>query len=243
MSKQDNLTDFLTDVADAIREKKGTTEKINPQDFSDEIRGIDSGGNPWNADVVWAEEGTFGLVKGVKSIVVHEGVTKISDYAFRYNFGLESITLPQSLRVIGQYAFAGMDTLSEIELPNSITSIGNYAFNGTPFISMTIPPLITNLAYGLLTNCAKLKSVEILSNLSSIGGTVFQNCSALEYVIFRGSIKVPSLVGTNAFGNTTCKIVVPDALYEEWTDDTLTNWNTLKDRIVKESEYVEPTNE
>jgi hypothetical protein len=44
MSKQDNLTDFLTDVADAIREKKGTTEKINPQNFSEEIRGIESGG-------------------------------------------------------------------------------------------------------------------------------------------------------------------------------------------------------
>lgn len=40
MSKQDNLTDFLTDVADAIREKKGTTEKINPQNFSDEIRSL-----------------------------------------------------------------------------------------------------------------------------------------------------------------------------------------------------------
>jgi hypothetical protein len=30
MAKNDNLQDFLTDVADAIREKKGTTDKINP---------------------------------------------------------------------------------------------------------------------------------------------------------------------------------------------------------------------
>ena len=43
MSKQDNLTDFLVDVASAIREKKGTTEKINPQNFSEEIRSIESG--------------------------------------------------------------------------------------------------------------------------------------------------------------------------------------------------------
>lgn len=42
MSKENNLTDFLTDVADAIREKKGTTDKINPQDFSDEISKIPS---------------------------------------------------------------------------------------------------------------------------------------------------------------------------------------------------------
>lgn len=48
MAKNDNLTDFLTDVADAIREKKGTTELINPQDFSAEIASIESGGgNGW----------------------------------------------------------------------------------------------------------------------------------------------------------------------------------------------------
>lgn len=44
MSKADNLKDFLTDVADAIREKKGTTGKINPQDFSSEIKSIETGG-------------------------------------------------------------------------------------------------------------------------------------------------------------------------------------------------------
>lgn len=40
MGKDNNLNDFLTDLADAIREKKGTTEPINAQNFADEIRGI-----------------------------------------------------------------------------------------------------------------------------------------------------------------------------------------------------------
>ena len=44
MAKNDNLKDFLTDVADAIREKKGTTGKINPQDFASEIASIEGGG-------------------------------------------------------------------------------------------------------------------------------------------------------------------------------------------------------
>lgn len=51
MSKENNLTDFLTDVADAIREKKGTTEKINPQDFSDEIKGIKTSSSFWTGHV------------------------------------------------------------------------------------------------------------------------------------------------------------------------------------------------
>ena len=36
MAKNNNLTDFLTGVADAIRTKKGTSGLINPQDFESE---------------------------------------------------------------------------------------------------------------------------------------------------------------------------------------------------------------
>ena len=43
MAKNNNLTDFLTDTANAIRTKKGTTAKINPQDFSSEIASIQTG--------------------------------------------------------------------------------------------------------------------------------------------------------------------------------------------------------
>lgn len=65
MAKDNNLTDFLVDVADAIREKKGISGKINPQDFSAEIASIESGGsNGWtgHADaeglraIGWTEE-------------------------------------------------------------------------------------------------------------------------------------------------------------------------------------------
>ena len=44
MAKENNLKDFLTDVADAIREKEGSTGLINPQEFSERIRAIETGG-------------------------------------------------------------------------------------------------------------------------------------------------------------------------------------------------------
>ena len=40
MSKENNLTDFLTDLADGIRAKKGTADPIPPQSFEDEIRNL-----------------------------------------------------------------------------------------------------------------------------------------------------------------------------------------------------------
>ena len=46
MAKNNNLKDFVTGIASAIREKKGTTELINPQDFENEIRTIQTGSEP-----------------------------------------------------------------------------------------------------------------------------------------------------------------------------------------------------
>ena len=44
MAKNDNLGDFLTDIANAIREKKGTVGSINAQNFASEIASIETGG-------------------------------------------------------------------------------------------------------------------------------------------------------------------------------------------------------
>lgn len=40
MAKNDNLIDFLKDIADAIREVSGKTSNINAQDFASTIRGL-----------------------------------------------------------------------------------------------------------------------------------------------------------------------------------------------------------
>lgn len=44
MAKNDNLTDFLTSLADTIRTKTNTTEPINPQDFDSKIMAIEGAG-------------------------------------------------------------------------------------------------------------------------------------------------------------------------------------------------------
>ena len=40
MAKTDNLTDFLTNIADAIRTVEGSTNAINPQDFEAKITAL-----------------------------------------------------------------------------------------------------------------------------------------------------------------------------------------------------------
>lgn len=57
MAKIDNLTDFLTGVAGAIRTKKGTTALIDPQDFESEIGSIDTTKPEQNKTLTVTENG------------------------------------------------------------------------------------------------------------------------------------------------------------------------------------------
>lgn len=67
MAKNNNLTDFLTDVANAIRTKKGTTGTINPQDFSSEIASISTGVDTSDGNIqpTTVLKGYKGYAKGV----------------------------------------------------------------------------------------------------------------------------------------------------------------------------------
>ena len=58
MAKNNNLKDFLTGVAEAIRAKKGTSDLINPQDFESEISGISTEKEEQEKIITVTENGT-----------------------------------------------------------------------------------------------------------------------------------------------------------------------------------------
>lgn len=55
MAKNNNLGDFVKDLADTIRSKKGTTAAINPQEFSSEIESIQTGTDTSDATATAAD--------------------------------------------------------------------------------------------------------------------------------------------------------------------------------------------
>ena len=67
MAKNNNLTDFLTDVANAIRAKKGITGKINPQNFASEISSIVTGGGDGGGNTGGGSTGGGTVVRNVLS--------------------------------------------------------------------------------------------------------------------------------------------------------------------------------
>lgn len=61
MAKTDNLVHYLSDVADAIREKEGSSDPINAQDFSERIRSMSVGSNPGFADYYYFENAPISI--------------------------------------------------------------------------------------------------------------------------------------------------------------------------------------
>lgn len=170
MSKNNNLTELLLDVADAIRSKKGTSEAINPQDFSTEIASIEGGEGGYTIEDIASAS-----IKGDLSF----SIRAINAYSFYGNSGITSISAP-NVTAIGNYAFSGCTSITEINLPIVIT-IGDYAFNTQLLTSLNLPECTSIGAQGIAKN-PKLSIIN-LPKVKTIGGSVLTYISAQKLVL------------------------------------------------------------
>ena len=182
MSKQNNLTDFLTDVADAIRQKKGTQAPINPQDFSSEIASIPTGGNNPLQDMLDRSSNTYGgyLFSAINNSTNYNIFSRLTyENLITLDFSNKHYTNANSM-------FENCTSLTTIPLLDfsSVTSAVSM-FNGCTSLT-TVPQLdfskVTN-AESLFFNCKKLVTIPQL-DFSSVGNAngIFSNCSSLTTV-------------------------------------------------------------
>ena len=159
-----------------------------------------SSDRPWTDDANEIKD-----AKGIKTVVIGNGVTSIGGYAFSYCSGLTSVTIPASVTSIGDYAFQNCSGLTSIEIPSNVTSIGTRAFFGcSGLTSIEIPANVTSIGQSAFNRCSVLTSVTIPASVTSIGDYVFNDCSNLATITVETSNTVyNSRNGCNAIIETS----------------------------------------
>ena len=145
----------------------------------------------------------------LESIELPSSIKQIGEGAFS-SCHLTKITLPEGLEIIGNDAFSSCNSLKSVSLPSTLRSIGENAFIYTRNLeSITIPGNVEKIetkAFGYsgiktlffeesnnnsvldiydyaFADCSRLKTIELSSNIKSIGADSFSGCSAIDTVL------------------------------------------------------------
>lgn len=123
-------------------------------------------------------------------------VTSIGPSSFRRANSLETLVLGKNVTQIGDSAFYSCNKLKSITIPDTVTSIDRAAFCACGSLeSFTVPAGVTELSASVFAYCRSLKSID-LSNVTVIGESAFDNCSAFESFTFTDKI---TSIGERAF--------------------------------------------
>lgn len=101
-------------------------------------------------EVPWYYQGG----NSVGKIIISEGITGISNYAFMGCAKATSVSIPSTLVSVGSNAFDGCIKLKSLSFPQDLYKLGNYTFNG----------------------CSSLTSIQFGGDVTNYGSNIFQGC-------------------------------------------------------------------
>lgn len=220
---------FDSNGTPGLEYKKNSTTTVDPitgEETSEEWYSVVGIGAATGAEIVIPsqfdglpvrkiEENAFANNKNIRRVVIREGVTEISNWAFDGCTSLVDVKLPNGLTYIGMWAFDGCEKITEIVIPDDVLEIGEWAFRYCPLTEVSLPAhaikyievedLIevnitsgTEIDAGAFMDCIKLERVSMPKSLKLIGNSAFQGCTSLEKVTVGEDLAILD-IGSYAF--------------------------------------------
>ncbi len=152
--------------------------------------------------------------ESLRNITIPEGVNEIADGLFSHCPNLTSVSIPDGVTRIGENAFYDCIRLPEIIIPATVTDIGVMAFWGCPLLSTFSGKFSSADGRCLIDDGhliafapAGLTEYTIPNEVTSIGTSVFESCSALESVtIPEGVVKIGDQCFYSCRAMTSCTL-------------------------------------
>lgn len=228
----------LTNIANAIREKNGSTDTYMPSEMADAIAAIETGGGG-------AEDTRFyDIIARTITEIDDDTITTVGKYAFNSCAELKTINLPNCTTIgnsafsntmpttvnlpkvttVGEYAFQGSGHYEyDLDLP-AVTSLGNYNFNVANWRTVRLPSITVIPERGFYNSYVTV--VDIGPNCTWINNYGFYGASALKALIFRRTESIVTTGSSNIFNNSRIKngygyIYVPSALIEAYKAESM----------------------
>ena len=214
-------TDMIS-VADAIREKGGTSDALTfPGGFVDAVGAIQAGGE----SVDTLEQHLMGTITSFESdkvITIKGGLNKSS---------IKYLSFPNA--TTANATFSNADLSQGVNLPKLGDTLQSNMFSGTTLKTIALPKIayVNNNAFYA---CSSLTTVDLGNSdmtTGRIASAVFMDNSAMTVLILRQNAVI-NLSSVNSFNNTPFArggtggtIYVPSSLIESYK--IATNWCTL----------------
>lgn len=188
------LTSLFTDIADAIREKDGSSTPKVADAFPAAIRAIPSGGTYVNTTATTLGENALRDC-GVITECEYTACTYVEKAAFRGCANLKSISLPVCNN-FGDFFCRECTSLETISLPvaTAITYGGFYKCVGIKSIDNNMLPIVTNIGKQAFEYCTGIESINLTGSVT-LGQQAFRGCTGITIARFESV----NFAGSNVF--------------------------------------------
>ena len=142
-------------------------------------------GNGAVEEFLWEDTSTaWRAFKGdITKVVVENGITDISDFAFSDLPKLISVSIAGTVSRIGDYAFYMCNALTAVSVPDSVKVIDEYAFNGCSALeSVSLGKGALTIGYRAFYKCTSLEQLSVPDSVKTVGESAFAECGALSKV-------------------------------------------------------------
>ena len=257
MASEKNLNAVFTDIANAIRDKKGTVGKIKPINMAEEVASIEVGSETpsYEGSYQITENGTYHtsgfkmdndlevsvIQKGTIAELIQERGCK---YLFYYFRGSEITTLSYSdtsNATSMDYMFSNSSSLTAIPLldTSNVTSMSSMFSHCK---KLTAIPLldtsnVTSMSY-MLEYCNKLTSVPALdvSNVTDMR-YMFYSCGSLKSILIHGMKSSFDISSSTKFEESDL-VTILNNLAEVAATRTLTMGSTNLAKLTDEEKAI-----
>ena len=169
----------------------------------------------WNYEALGMNalsEINFDIKGKLKTVIIGEGVTNVSDYALFCLPAATQVTLPDSVTSIGRYGIAMCSKLTGLSIPKGVTGIGDFGLAGNGLTAITLPDGLQSLGRGAFDSCASLTNTTLPAAITAVPGKCFADCTKLLNVKYAGTV---TAIGDLAF--ESCKALTAAPIPETVT--------------------------